>query len=322
MLSTPERLLRLLALFQARRNWSGPELASRLEITSRTLRRDIDRLRALGYEIDSASGVAGGYRLGAGAAMPPLMLEDDEAVAVALGLSTASAAAVADLDEAALRALAKLQQVLPAHLRRRLGAVQAAVVPLAMDGPSAAVPWKLISSIADSCAERRELRFAYRDRGQRESTRQVEPHRLVHSGRYWYLLGWDTGRRDWRTFRVDRINGPTARGALFAARKLPAEDVAAYVSRALTVAPYPCRASVIVHAPAESLVDKTGWMQAVLEVIDARHTRVELGAGSYDGLAVWLACLGHDFQVLEPPELTAVLSSVSTRLQRAARLSR
>src|SRR5271165_4548736 len=217
MLETSARLLGLLSLFQAQRYWSGAELSERLEVTARTLRRDVDKLRSLGYPVNSTSGTAGGYQLGAGATLPPLLLDDDEAVAVAVGLRTAASGTVAGIEEASVRALSKLQQVLPVRLRSRVRALHAFILPLANTGPT--VNAEALSKIAGACRDYERLRFRYRNRDAVESVREVEPHRLVHTGRRWYLAAWDAGRENWRTFRVDRIEPPISTGQRFNPRE-------------------------------------------------------------------------------------------------------
>src|SRR4051812_12101265 len=204
MLETSARLLRLLSLLGARRDWSGVELCDRLEVSDRTLRRDMQRLRTLGYPVASTTGTAGGYRLERGAAMPPLLLDDEEAVAVAIGLRTAAGGTVSGIEEASLRALAKLEQVLPTRLRHRVQAMQAALVPVM---PSAGgIDADLLMTLATACRDQVELRFDYRRADDTVTRRTVEPHRLVPLARRWYLLAFDTGRKDWRTLRVDRID--------------------------------------------------------------------------------------------------------------------
>ena len=203
MVGTSARLLGLLTLLQSRRSWTGGELCGRLEITARTLRRDVDRLRSLGYPVHSTSGVAGGYRLGAGTELPPLLLDDEEALAVSLGLRTAAAGSVTGMEEVALRALTKLEQVLPTRLRRRLAALHAAIVPLARRGP--AVDAQTLAAIASASGEQARLAFGYRSNDGARTRRQVEPAGLVHTGWSWYLVAWDLTRADWRTFRIDRI---------------------------------------------------------------------------------------------------------------------
>ena len=215
MLETSARLLRLLSLLQTRRDWSGAELAGRLEITPRTVRRDIDRLRGLGYPVQATAGTAG-YRLGAGADLPPLLLDDDEAVAVAMGLRTAAGGSITGIEETSVRALAKVEQVLPSRLRHRVNALQSVTVPMANTGPT--VDPSTLTAIAAACRDSLRLRFDYRTHDGTSSIRTTEPHRLVHAGRRWYLLGWDVDRQDWRTYRVDRLDPRTPTGPRFTPR--------------------------------------------------------------------------------------------------------
>src|ERR671923_756324 len=210
---TSSRLLELLSLLQARRDWQGAELADRLEVSRRTIRRDVERLRDLGYPVESLSGPGGGYRLRAGTAMPPLLLDDDEAIAIAVGLGTAARASVTGIEETAVRALVKLEQVLPAHLRRRVRALGSATITPPAAGPT--VDAQHLTVIAAACRDSECLRFAYRSRDGTDSRREVEPHALVNLGSRWYLLAWDCQRKDWRSFRVDRLPRPAAaRGCL------------------------------------------------------------------------------------------------------------
>src|ERR687897_3134861 len=226
MTETSSRLLTLLSLLQGRRDWPGSELAERLEVSRRTIRRDIERLRVLGYPVESLTGPAGGYRLRAGTAMPPLLLDDEEAIAIAVGLRTAARASVAGIEETSVRALVKLEQVLPRHLRRRVSALQAATTTLAAGGPT--VDPQSLTLIAAACRDSERVRFAYRGRDGAESRREVEPHSLVNLGRRWYLAAWDRGRGDWRTFRLDRLQRPRSSGVRFEPRDLPVTDAAAY----------------------------------------------------------------------------------------------
>ena len=315
MLSASARLIRLLSLFQAQRAWTGSALAARLEITERTLRRDVDRLRTLGYTVDSTSGVAGGYRLGAGTALPPLLLEDEEAIAVALGLGNPAAGA-GDIENASMRALAKLEQLMPPRLRRRLDSVRASVVPLTLG--KSAVRLKAVTLFAEACTDRLQLRFDYRDHHATATARTVEPHRVVQSAQRWYLLAWDTAREDWRTFRLDRIVEPVPTGARFTPRRLPLGDVAAYMTHALRVSPFLHHARVVVHAPAKALEAHLGWVGGVPEAIDEGTTRIATGANSLDALAVWLGCMGHDFEGESPRELVEHIGLVAGRLGKAA----
>jgi predicted DNA-binding transcriptional regulator YafY len=314
MLQTSARLLRLLSLMQARRYWSGAELAERLEVTGRTLRRDIDRLRSLGYPVQSTSGMAGGYRLGAGAALPPLLLDDDEAVAVSIGLRTAAGGSVTGMEEAAVRAIAKLEQVLPSRLRRRVAALNAFIVSLASAGPT--VDPQMLSVLAGACRDHERVKFHYSGREGAPSARTVEPHGLVHTGRRWYLVAWDAGRKDWRTFRVDRIQPKVSTGARFVPRDVPDGDIGAYVSRSVSSAPYPFRAKVILRASIESMTERVSPSAGLLEAIDSQSCLLHTGAHTLDALA-WISLLGVDFEVQEPPELIEHLRGVLGRLTRA-----
>ena len=316
MLETSARLLRLLSLFQAQRYWPGAELAERLEVTPRTLRRDVDKLRSLGYPVNSTSGTAGGYQLGAGATIPPLLLDDEEAVAVAVGLRTAASGTVTGIAEASVRALTKLQQVLPARLRRRVTALQSFIEPLAYTGP--AVDAELLALIAGACRDCEKLRFRYQARDGATSLREVEPHRLVHTGRRWYLAAWDVDRNNWRTFRVDRIQQRPATGQRFTARQPPDGDFAAYVSRSVSTAGYEYQAVILFHAPLEKLAERIPASAGKLEAADAQTCVLQAGATSLDMLAMYLAWAGFEFEVREPPELIERLRALAARFQRAA----
>ena len=221
MLETSARLLRLLSLLQARRDWTSTELATRLDVTTRTIRNDVDRLRGLGYPVDARPGVAGGYRLGAGAALPPLLLDDEEAVAIAVGLRTAASGSIAGIEETSVRALAKLQQLLPSRLRHRINAFQASTVPMPASGPQ--VNPDVLTTIASACRDHQRLRFEYRRHSGEVGRRSVEPHRLAYHRHRWYLVAWDLDRDDWRTFRaVGRVLG--AGGAVGAVRRRPRNE--------------------------------------------------------------------------------------------------
>jgi predicted DNA-binding transcriptional regulator YafY len=312
LLETSARLLRLLSLLQSKPDWPGGELASRLGVTTRTVRRDVDRLRDLGYPVESTTGTAGGYRLGIGAALPPLLLDDDEAVAVAVGLRASAAGCVTGIEESALRALAKLEQVLPSRLRYRIGAFQTAVLPLtAPSGPS--VDPELLTALAAACRAREGVRFGYQG-----CTRRVEPCRLISAGRRWYLLAFDLDRDDWRTFRVDRVQGTVQPGPRFTPRPAPAEDLNAYVGDRLTSSPYRFRATIRFFAPAEQLAERTSPTAGRLEPEGADTCLFRAGASSLDELAVYVALKGVDFEVLDPPELRSHLRELAERLGRAA----
>lgn len=318
VLQTSARLLRLLSLLQARSFWAGTDLTSRLEVTARTLRRDVDRLRTLGYPVDSTSGPAGGYALAAGARLPPLMLDDDEGIAVALALTQASGTMLSSGD-AALRALAKLEKVLPTRLRKRLGALRGSILRVGERGPK--VELDVVAKLASACSERHRVHFAYRDQSGQATARIVEPQQVALVERRWYLVAWDTAREDWRTFRLDRIDGAVTTGETFLARAGPDEDMTSYLTRTLSVAPYPHRARVVFHAPAETIRARVSPAYGSVEAIDDARCRLETGARSLDGIAMWIAYLDVPFEVESPPELVARLRALSERLARATELS-
>src|SRR3954453_15703970 len=230
MRTTSARLLRLLSLLQTPRDWTGSELAGRLEVSQRTIRNDIDRLRALGYPVHATRGSVGGYRLEAGATLPPLLLDDEEAGAVAIGLRTATAGAVTGIEETSLRALAKLEQVLPPRLRSRVSTLQAVTLHVRRPGGTTGDP-TLLTGLARVCRDHSRLRFDYSDRRGTATQRRVEPYRIVNSGQRWYLVAWDTDRDDWRTFRVDRMVTGMSPGPRFVPRALSDAEVEALVSR-------------------------------------------------------------------------------------------
>ncbi len=314
--TTSSRLLSLLSMLQARRDWPGGELESRLEVSRRTVRRDIERLRDLGYPIESMSGPAGGYRLEAGTAMPPLLLDDEEAIAIAVGLRTAAGASVAGIEETSVRALVKLEQVLPKHLRKRvqaLGAVASSPAP----GGGPLVDPQVLSVVASACRDRERLRFAYTGRDGEASRRLVEPRSLVNFGRRWYLLTWDCGRMDWRTFRLDRVERPAGAGGRCAERELPGgADDAAYVHANLSAARQRYEARVTVQCPASELEGRS-WLFGSVEAIDEGSCEYRTAEDNLDWLAMRVSMLGHDFEVHEPPELIEHLGTVRDRISRA-----
>jgi len=312
------RVLRLLSLLQARHEWPGDELAERLEVDIRTIRRDVDRLRELGYAIEASSGPGGGYRLGAGTRTPPLLLDDDEAVAVAVALG-AAAGTVANLQAVALRVLAKLDQLLPSRLRRRLGALPGVTLSL-LDGRTAA-DLGVLTAIAAACRDEVELRFEYGDRQGTSTTRRVQPLRLVHTGRVWYLVAWDLERESFRTFRVDRVAPKLTRGARFSPRELP-EDVATYVSRSIAVAPYRHQARVRLHASPEEIAERVPPWTGMLESSDACGSVFVIGADSAEALAALIVHAGLEFTLIEPAELATPLQAIAARLQRGATVPR
>lgn len=320
MLETSTRLLSLLGLLQARRDWSGEELAQRLEITPRTVRRDVERLRRLGYPVQARPGVAGGYRLRAGASLPPLLLDDEEAVAIAVGLRTAVSDGVAGIGETSVRALSKLEALLPERVRRRVHAVGTATVPYPSAGP--VVDPETLLVIATACRDHERLRFGYRSHDGDTSRRVVEPQGLVHTGRRWYLVAWDTTRSDWRTFRVDRIASKPGTDRRFAPREPPIADLAAWVARGVSSARDRYQARVILHAPVEAVATRVPHAYGTLEPIDERSCLLLTGAEWLDGVAIYIANIGVDFEIVEPPELTDRVRVLADRFARATRLSR
>jgi len=314
MLSTSERLLRVLTLLESRQDWSGAALAERLEVSTRTVRNDMVRLRALGYPVGGAPGVAGGYRLGAGSALPPLLLDDDEAVAVAVALRSSAGGGVAGIEETSVRALVKLEQVLPSRLRRRVNALQAYTVPVAFAGPT--VEPQLLSTIAAACRDDEVLRIDYRKHDGTESTRSVEPYRMVHLGRRWYLVAWDRDRRAWRTFRVDRLQVRTPNGPRFIPREPPAKDIGEYVTRNVRSVPMTYQARVVVQASAAVIGERVP-RGVVVEPVDDDMCVVHASANSIEMLALYIGMLDAEFTVVEPPELLDRLTKLSQRFLSA-----
>jgi predicted DNA-binding transcriptional regulator YafY len=315
---TSSRLLALLSLLQARRHWPGGELAERLGVSGRTVRRDVERLRDLGYPVDAVAGPAGGYRLHAGTAMPPLLLDDDEAVAIAVGLRTAAGASVTGIEETSIRALVKLQQVLPAHLRRRVDALGSATDTLPAHG--AKIDSETLTVLAGACRDREQVRFAYRDREGAASRRVADPHSLVNLGRRWYLVAWDRDRDDWRTFRVDRLERPSPAGRRFAARELPGGAGAAeYVAGQRSRAPARHEAVVLVRAPAPALLSSPFRWGGQVEPLDGSSCLYRTSDDSIEWLAVRVGMLDFDFEVREPPELIERLRRLARRYRNAAR---
>lgn len=314
MSQTTQRAFRLLALLQSRPVWSGAELAGRLGVTPRSVRRDVGRLRELGYPVRATQGAAGGYQLGAGRALPPLLLDDDEAVAVAVSLRLAAGGTVAGASEAAVRTLTKLDQVMPARLRAAVRALHESIATLDLN--QVRVDGDVLLTLARACRDAVRVGFGYEAHGGAVSRRTVEPYRLVVTGPRWYLLAYDTDRDDWRTFRLDRMTRVTATTWSFRRREHP--DPVAFVQRAVVSAPYRYTARVLVHAPAETVAAQVTPRSARVEALDDDTCLLVAGADRLDRLALHLAWLGHDFEVLEPEELRGVLRDVAARLLRAA----
>jgi len=319
MLKASARVLRLLALLQVRREWPGAELCDRLGVGARTIRRDVDRLRQLGYTIDASAGPGGGYRIGAGSETPPLLLDDDEAVAVAVALGAAAGGADGG-DDVALRVLAKLDQLLPRRLRRRLSALPAVTISLV--NPRSVVKLSLLSAIAAACRDRMQIRFAYRDNQGKASTRLVEPMRLVHTGYRWYLAAWDLQREAWRTFRVDRIQAQPrlTLAARFVPRQ-PPEDFAVMVAKALRSVPMARRVRVRLQGRADTLRAKIPSWIGTVEHQDDSSAVMTVGGDSDEMVAALLIHAGVPFTLIEPPEMAQAIRDVAARLLNGVRRS-
>ena len=318
MLETSARLLRLLSLLQTPRDWTGAELARQLDVSPRTVRNDVERLRTLGYPVDATRGNVGGYRLGAGAQLPPLLLDDEEAVAVAMSLRTATSGAIEGVAETSQRALAKLEQVLPSRLRRRVHALQSQTVPVPRYDDTPAASPDTLTALALACRDHETLRFDYETHGGGASRRRVEPYRLANWGRRWYLVAYDLDKADWRTFRVDRMGPPRQpTGPRFTPRELPQEDLAAYVAGRVSAAAWRHRAHVTVHAPAQEVVARTNPAVGVVTALDESTCALDTGADTIESLAVHIGLLGLDFEVTDPPELVAHLRELAARYTRA-----
>ena len=316
MSDTTARALQLLGLLQSRAMWTGEELAERLGVTTRSVRRDVDRLRRLGYPVRASTGLGGGYQLGAGGKLPPLLLDPDEAVAVTVSLRVAAGGSVTGGEEAALRALAKLDQVLPASLRGEVEAISEAVV--AVEGVSAPVPASLLSDVARACRDHVLLDFTYRDRSGEESSRRVEPYRVVTMGRRWYLLAHDTGKGDWRSFRLDRVDPDSVHALTFRFTPRPAPDPVEYVRQSVLRSPYRYVARLRLHAPLDDIAARVPQNAGALTDLGDGTCELETGAETLDYLAIETLWLGVPFEVLEPPELKDKVRELGTRLADAA----
>jgi predicted DNA-binding transcriptional regulator YafY len=310
---TTERVLTLLGLLQQRPVWTGPELAGRLGVTPRTVRRDVERLRALGYLVTAAQGVGGGYHLGPGQDLPPLLLDDEEAIATAVALLAGAGDVVAGAGDAALRALTKLDRVLPARLRHEVRALAGSVE--SFGGGRTPVDPEVLMTLARACRDEVEAGFGYPS-GDEVRRRQVEPYRLVASDRRWYLLAYDLDRDDWRSFRVDRMTEVAARTWRFQPREAP--DAAAYVQEGVASRVYPHQARVLVHAPAGTVRAQLPASAAVVRPRDGERCEVLAGAENLDAVLMHVLRLGHAFEVLEPPELGRRCRELAERLLSAA----
>ncbi|MFD2416008.1 helix-turn-helix transcriptional regulator [Amycolatopsis pigmentata] len=316
MANTSSRTLRLLSLLQTHRFWPGTELAGRLEVSARTLRRDIERLRDLGYPVEATRGVDGGYRLAAGAALPPLVVDDDEAVALAVGLQAAAQSAVEGIEEPSVRVLAKVTQVMPARLRRQVEALRAMTVSAMWTPPAdTGVDAGDLTTVALACRDSERLTFAYRTAEGKRGDRHVEPHRLVALDRRWYLVAYDLGRHDWRTFRVDRLTAPSATGARFRPRELPAADAADFVRSRLGALPASYQVEARLDAPATVVRQKVGrW--CTVEDIDETTCLLRMTTHSLDWAALTLGVTGAGIEVRSPRELVGYLHEWGDRFSR------
>ncbi|WP_326698078.1 YafY family transcriptional regulator [Streptomyces sp. NBC_01754] len=320
MTDTPARLLTLLSLLQTPREWPGSELADRLDVSPRTIRRDIDRLRDLGYPVEASRGSVGGYRLVAGTAMPPLLLDDEEAVAIAVGLRAGAGHAIEGVDEASVRALAKLEQVLPSRLRHRVSSLQKATVPLTR-GDGSTIDPDTLTVIASAVTGRELLRFAYRAGDGVASKRQVEPYRLVSTGSRWYLVAYDREREDWRTFRVDRLTEPFATGNRFTPREFPAGngDAAEFFTRSMARMQPKLHVEVVFRAPAAYVTERLPATLGTAEPTGERGCRLRtVSSDSMEWLALRLALVDCEFEVQGPPQLVDHMSRLAARLTRAS----
>lgn len=311
-LGTTERVLTLLGLLQQRRVWTGPELADRLGITSRTVRRDVERLRALGYPVHAGQGVGGGYQLGRGQELPPLLLDDEEAIATAVSLLAGAGGSVAGAGEAALRALSKLDRVLPTRLRYEVRALAGSVE--SFDGGRAPVDPDVLMTLARACRDEVEAGFDY-PAGSKVRARRVEPYRLVASDRRWYLFAYDLDRDDWRSFRVDRMTGVSARTWRFQPRAAP--DAATYVQESVASRVYPHQARFLVHASADTVRAQVPASAAIVQPHGSERCEVRSGGGNLDFVLMHVLLLGHEFEVLDPPELRSRCQSLAQRLLSA-----
>jgi predicted DNA-binding transcriptional regulator YafY len=311
MPKTSARLLALLSLLQARRDWPGPLLAQRLDVSERTVRRDVDRLRELGYPIVAAKGPDGGYRLDAGTDLPPLLFDDEQAVALAVALQIATTTG-AGIEEAAARALTTVRQVMPARLRHRIDTLQITAV----ERPGPQVDSAVLMAVSAAVHAREVLRFDYNGE---TPPRRAEPHHLVTWGRRWYLVAWDLDREDWRTFRVDRIAPRTPTGPRFTPRELPGGDVSAFVAnrfRGFFTGDWPCRGEVILDLPAAAVSRYV--YDGVVEELGPHRCRVVVGSWSWPGLAATIGRFDADIEVVGPAELKDAFANLARRYANAA----
>jgi predicted DNA-binding transcriptional regulator YafY len=315
MSETTGRVLQLLGLLQGRRVWTGEELADRLGVTTRSVRRDVERLRDLGYPVHASKGHGGGYQLGAGAALPPLLLDPDEAVAMAVCLRLAAGGSVAGVGESALRALSKLDQVMPARLRSQVSAVHDSTVTLTSNQSDSPVEPDVLMSLARACRDHEHVTAGYVDLHGNPTQRRLEPYQLVTTGRRWYLLCYDRDRQDWRTLRLDRMADVRALGSTFTPRQAP--DAASYVRRSISASPYRYTARIRYHAPQEFIAQVFSQASVDIEPDGSDACIVTTGADDLERMVLYLGMPGCEFEVLSPPEVADAVRSVADRLGRA-----
>lgn len=315
MSETTSRVLQLLGLLQSRRVWTSDELAERLDVTTRSVRRDVERLRELGYPVHASRGHGGGYRLGAGAALPPLLLDPDEAVAMAVCLRLAAGGTVAGVGESALRALSKLDQVMPSRLRAQVAAVHDSTVTLTSPTPDAPVEPDVLMTLARACRDHEHVAAGYVDLHGNATQRRLEPYQLVTTGRRWYLLAYDRDKQDWRSLRLDRMADVRAVGSTFTPRQAP--DAAAYVRRSISSSPYRYVARVRFYASEDVLAQHFSPASATIEPDGPGACIVTAGADDPERMVFYFATAGCDFEVLEPPEVVRAVAAMSERLQRS-----
>lgn len=317
MSNTSSRTLRLLSLLQGRRYWPGPLLADRLQVSARTLRRDVEHLRELGYPVDANSGVDGGYALAPGAALPPLVVDDDEALALAVAVQ--SQLASGDAGEAALRVMTKIIQVMPKRLRTRLDAVRTTTTPVSwLDTQTAPLDYGLLGTLAMGCRDRERVEFDYHGLRANTTSRRVEPFRLISLGQRWYLVAYDLTRSDWRTFRIDRITRAASTGVPFNPRTPPFDDVAEFIRSRVSgkAAGGPFHIEVLVEAPADRVAARIGqWAQVRPE--SAGRCRMIMDADALEAPLFALGSIGAPFTVVEPPELGALAAEWAERFRQS-----
>ena len=332
-MSTPEhaarvtdptaRTLALLSLLQTHRHWKGAELAGELGVSERTVRRDIERLRGLGYPVDAGPGVDGGYRLGAGAHLPPLLLDDDEVVALILGVRANALASIEGIDDTSVRLMAKLDQMLPDRVRRRVDALHGSIEVLSWSPSTETIAASTLVVLGQGCRDHEEVRFDYRRRDGEESTRLVQPLQLVSVGRRWYMVAWDVRRDDWRTFRVDRIDTRHSLAHVSNLAVSPPIDAATFVAQGLRTMTVEHRATVDVAAPRADLDGVVKWFDAGVDDLDDTTTRLHLRAESLEWLASMITILSvsHDIDVVDAPDLVCDLIATSATRLGATRRS-